>query len=362
MADGYWLGLGGLSLGLGNANDPLAFTADWRVRYGTGMSAIYTGDTGIPQWFEGQTITRPFNHLYALYPLGFSGDPFNGMTRRPPWPGAAGGQATGPLVTTQLGIALPVDGVYEAGFWNAYAIGYVDSNVSWSNGTLDGHIYRNGVAILTFIESIAAGSGTGILGAYPEPSPGISAGTWVRFNGKAGDFITMDLVNHLAVIENTPDPNRPTGLVSYDHIFWVLQLYNNAEDPATPAIALTTAAVLEEAITYDEAVLSSGVHPRGGTITYELYDQDDPTCAGPPIHTYVRTIAGALGPYGSTPFTLVTPGTYHWKATYSGDHWNSALETDCDDEAEQVTWGAVFPGLTRLLAADASTIWFREDF
>ncbi len=77
----------------------------------------------------------------------------------------------------------------------------------------------------------------------------------------------------------------------------------------------------------------------GGTITFTLYKADCTTPAtGTANGSLTRTVDGD-GSYGPVSFTPDAPGTYHWKASYSGDSPNTLGDTHndaCDDPDESV--------------------------
>ncbi|HEX6596155.1 MAG TPA: hypothetical protein VF045_04420, partial [Acidimicrobiales bacterium] len=85
---------------------------------------------------------------------------------------------------------------------------------------------------------------------------------------------------------------------------------------------------------FDVASLGLGDNPTG-TITFRLYGPDDATCAGPPIFTSTKPVAGN-GTYNSDSYQTVSAGTYQWVASYSGDANNDAVSTACADPNEQV--------------------------
>jgi hypothetical protein len=71
-----------------------------------------------------------------------------------------------------------------------------------------------------------------------------------------------------------------------------------------------------------------------GTVTYTVYSDDACTDAvGTPDQV---DVTNGMAP-ASDPVTLVTPGTYYWQATYSGDAANSASVSTCGSEVETVT-------------------------
>ena len=82
----------------------------------------------------------------------------------------------------------------------------------------------------------------------------------------------------------------------------------------------------------DRALLSGGSKPTG-TITFNLYGPDDPTCSGAPAYTVDQTVIGN-GLYRSPTFAPQSAGSYLWVATYSGDANNAPAATACGDAGE----------------------------
>jgi hypothetical protein len=87
----------------------------------------------------------------------------------------------------------------------------------------------------------------------------------------------------------------------------------------------------------DAATLGNGAGASGptGTITFNLYGPDNPTCAGSPIFTSVETVAGNNF-YTSETFRPSAPGSYQWVASYSGDANNQPATTICADPSGAV--------------------------
>jgi len=121
--------------------------------------------------------------------------------------------------------------------------------------------------------------------------------------------------------KNSPTPisacRNPSGaaIVSKRNV-----TLSGAASPLLPAGAVT-----------NTATLGNGSGPAGptGTITFRLFGPNNLTCAGAPIFTSVRTVAGN-GAYMSAPFTLRVAGRYTWTVTYSGDANNYSAYTGCD--------------------------------
>ncbi|MEA2901164.1 MAG: hypothetical protein QOH36_1051 [Actinomycetota bacterium] len=88
----------------------------------------------------------------------------------------------------------------------------------------------------------------------------------------------------------------------------------------------------------DTASLTSGSGPTGptGTITFALYGPNNMNCAGAPIFTSTRTVAGN-GTYKSASFNPTVSGTYQWVVNYSGDANNNARPMICSDTANGFT-------------------------
>ncbi len=117
--------------------------------------------------------------------------------------------------------------------------------------------------------------------------------------------------------------------------------------PAGPALTTTATpatASVNTAIT-DVATLSGAVNPTG-TIVWDLYGPNDPSCSASSPPSVSDTVTGN-GPYTSPPLTPTSAGSYHWVATYeSGDANNTSVgPVGCADPSEAVTIQAT-PALT----------------
>ncbi|HVL28265.1 MAG TPA: Ig-like domain-containing protein, partial [Acidimicrobiales bacterium] len=116
-----------------------------------------------------------------------------------------------------------------------------------------------------------------------------------------------------------------------------------AADPTLTAQASPSGNPVGVAI-FDFATLGGGDNPTG-TITFELYGPDNPTCAGPPIFTSSEPVAGN-GNYQSDSFTTQEAGTYRWIARYSGDAQNSPAATACGDPTQETAVAKRIPSMT----------------
>ncbi|MGD0877316.1 MAG: sortase [Anaerolineales bacterium] len=73
-----------------------------------------------------------------------------------------------------------------------------------------------------------------------------------------------------------------------------------------------------------------------GTISFNIFAPDDPTCLTPIAVTPDQSISGS-GDYTSGSYTTDAVGDYHWIASYLGDAYNNAVSTHCGDAGETST-------------------------
>jgi hypothetical protein len=71
-----------------------------------------------------------------------------------------------------------------------------------------------------------------------------------------------------------------------------------------------------------------------GSVAYTVYS--DAACTVAAASGGTKTVTGGAVP-DSDPVVLNTPGTYYWRAAYSGDAGNNAVTSGCGDEVETVT-------------------------
>ena len=88
----------------------------------------------------------------------------------------------------------------------------------------------------------------------------------------------------------------------------------------------------------DAAFVLGRVDPQpGATVSFALYGPDDATCAGPPLFQSVNVpypVTG--GPVLSAALAPPLPGTYRWRASYSGDANNLPAAAPCNAPDESV--------------------------
>ncbi|MBO0708392.1 MAG: hypothetical protein J2P44_08520, partial [Candidatus Dormibacteraeota bacterium] len=82
----------------------------------------------------------------------------------------------------------------------------------------------------------------------------------------------------------------------------------------------------------DLATVSGGFAPTG-SVTFELFGPDDPTCTGTPVHTFTDIpLSGGPPSAASGSFATTTAGTYRWIGIYSGDDDNASVSSGCQEE------------------------------
>jgi hypothetical protein len=93
-----------------------------------------------------------------------------------------------------------------------------------------------------------------------------------------------------------------------------------------------SASTAQNLIPNDNFTLSGGFNPTG-TITFNLYDPSDATCAGTPALTQTVNVSGN-GTYSTTNTTFIasTEGTWRWQSSYSGDGNNQPVASSCGTE------------------------------
>ncbi len=111
--------------------------------------------------------------------------------------------------------------------------------------------------------------------------------------------------------------------------------------------------VVGTAIT-DTATVTGG-HSPTGTVTFNLFPPDDPTCAGTAVFTSTNTLSSASPPTATSgSFTTNAVGTWNWVATYDGDASNAATSTACQDE--QVGTTQATPAISTLSPTQRASV------
>jgi hypothetical protein len=106
--------------------------------------------------------------------------------------------------------------------------------------------------------------------------------------------------------------------------------------PITIATVASYSSSTVSGTTTDFATLNAPSPPGEaptGTITFNLYGSNSPTCDGAPAFTNTVPVNGT-GTYASSPAPITGPGTYRWVATYSGDANYLPASGACNDPNE----------------------------
>lgn len=116
----------------------------------------------------------------------------------------------------------------------------------------------------------------------------------------------------------------------------------------------------------DQATLSGGFGPLGGSISYTLFAPSDTNCTGTPtpLTASGSTVSGT-GTYTSGNVQPTTVGTWHWIATYSGDVNNNAVSDPCSGTGSEPVAvfaadgsGTLTTPTTSVVASSTNTIVF----
>jgi uncharacterized delta-60 repeat protein len=123
-------------------------------------------------------------------------------------------------------------------------------------------------------------------------------------------------------------------------------LYSVRNAFLAPTAVLTTAssATIIGGTMLAVTTLSGGLGPTG-TITFNVYGPDDPTCGGAVAFTSTSTVNGN-GNYGSGSFTPTLAGAYRFVVIYSGDEQNASSTSACNDAGGSVVISKRSPTIT----------------
>ncbi|MBV8527045.1 MAG: beta-propeller fold lactonase family protein [Candidatus Dormibacteraeota bacterium] len=176
-------------------------------------------------------------------------------------------------------------------------------------------VTRFATATNTAVGTVPAGNSPFGLAITPD-----GARAYVTDNVSAGTVTPIDIGSSSALAAITVGSN-PVGIAIAPASGPTISSEASASVPAGGRI-------------HDTATLSGGQRPVG-TINFALFGPGDASCASP-VATSQATVNGN-GAYTSAEFTTALPGTYEWRASYSGDASDRAAgPTSCTDPAESV--------------------------
>jgi hypothetical protein len=138
-----------------------------------------------------------------------------------------------------------------------------------------------------------------------------------------------------------------SGAISFPNAgtyYWQAKYSGDAKNnPATSPCGSETlvvspnnpsATTTENLLPNDSATITGLTSNAGGTITFNLY-QDDNTCSGTPVYTSGQmNVSGSQSTYNTSNTTFFVSGnhTWYWQAVYSGDSNNTQFKTSCSAE------------------------------
>jgi hypothetical protein len=107
------------------------------------------------------------------------------------------------------------------------------------------------------------------------------------------------------------------------------------DEQVTVAKAQPGISTAQNLLPNDDATLSGLTSGAGGTITFNLFDPSDGTCAGTPAYTSGALTVNGNGTYSTTNTTFLASaeGTWKWQVIYSGDDNNEGATSACGVEA-----------------------------
>jgi hypothetical protein len=138
---------------------------------------------------------------------------------------------------------------------------------------------------------------------------------------------------------------------------------NTTITKGTPAVSgVVSPSAITIGTTFSDTATVEGPSPNSatdispaGTVTFNVYGPNDPTCANAPAFTSMQSLAGgSAGPVtaNSRNFTPNSAGTYFVTATYNGDsNYNSGAATSCGGVNESVVVTKASPALPTMASA-----------
>ena len=106
----------------------------------------------------------------------------------------------------------------------------------------------------------------------------------------------------------------------------------------TPAAPVTAGGAISVAATLEE-----GLDPTG-SLTFNLYGPNDPTCEEAPVSTSVVGLVN--GRATSDQYVTHAPGSYHFSVLYMGDANNAEVYAACYEAGDSIAVGLVSPAIS----------------
>jgi hypothetical protein len=210
----------------------------------------------------------------------------------------------------------------------------VDSiDLSEDSGTGVYALWESGRAIIDYSSNGGATWDGPVASPFPYTADGVIAGVGngtaelaYENNPGTGNQVYLQAVNYAELA--TPAPTADTLTTS------------QTSGSSTGASIEITAGTVGET---DHATLAgANVGIATGTVSYALYST--PTCSGPSVFSNTTAVAGGVAGPSSAITTALSPGTYYWRAAYSGDARNDASASACGSEVLTVVPAVVIEG------------------
>jgi hypothetical protein len=178
-------------------------------------------------------------------------------------------------------------------------------------------------------------------GPTPQPNPATS-----NINFVVGQVVANGMTS--GVHQANPWPAGEIGYLNVTYISTAGNTTNAVFDttgyfeewePAHPVITTTPTpasgniSTTGVGVTLNDTATLTGADSAnpGGTITFRLYAPSNPTCSSVATWTSPALSLSGLTATTTTGPTVITAGTYHWSATYTGDTRNDPASTTCSE-------------------------------
>ncbi len=205
------------------------------------------------------------------------------------------------------------------------------ANASTATGTVSYSVYSDSACTVPVVASAGGGAVTG--GALPNSSAEtfLTPGTYYWQATYSGDSANQGSTSTCGSEIETVTA-APTAVGT--------SLSGGGQSGSSISVPGGTA------VTDSATLAGANASTATGTVSYSVYS--DSACTVPVVASAGGgAVTGGALPNSSAE-TFLTPGTYYWQATYSGDSANQGSTTICGSEVETVTAAAPSPKSTRI--------------
>jgi len=137
---------------------------------------------------------------------------------------------------------------------------------------------------------------------------------------------------------------------------WCLNTTVN-KAPLTMSTQVSSTPIQAGASSSDTATLAgipNGATAPTGSVTFNLYGPNDPTCTAAPVFTSAVALTGSGVTTSSGPFTPTSVGTYQWTASYAGDSNYTSAPDACGATNESVVVNQATPAISTTASASVA--------